>query len=87
MYDLHLRIGRSGHSSVALSDDTIVVIGGRGYDGFFNEIWKSHDKGASWILVSSSALSTGGEQSYFVKMFYVSTQNQKFLFDYLISLF
>jgi hypothetical protein len=64
MYDLHhLRIGRAGHSSVALSDDTIVVIGGRGNGGFFNEIWKSQDKGASWILVSSTALSTGGERS------------------------
>ena len=49
-------IARYCHSSVVLSDDSVLVMGGR--DGgavYDNDVWKTVDGGASWIRVTSSA--------------------------------
>ena len=47
------------HASVALSDGTIVVTGGRAggvtVDTLFNDTWQSTDKGATWTSVNSSS--------------------------------
>jgi len=41
---------RAFHSSVVLSDSTILLIGGGGEKGIiFNDVWISTDKGRSWI--------------------------------------
>ncbi len=50
--------GRSRHSSVALSDGSIVLMGGvdaAGSAGNKNDVWRSTDKGATWTRISSSA--------------------------------
>jgi hypothetical protein len=58
--------GRSGHSSVVQSDDTVMVMGGIASSGLVsNEIWKSHDGGVSWALVTDSAWASGGKDSLF----------------------
>lgn len=46
---------RSGHCSVALSDGSIVIMGGRNklFNSFLNDVWRSTDKGASWNLLNS----------------------------------
>jgi len=44
------------HSSVALPDGSIILMGG--YDGwgtYYNDVWKSPDKGATWTKVNASA--------------------------------
>jgi photosystem II stability/assembly factor-like uncharacterized protein len=38
---------RYGHSSVALPDGTIVLMGGYSY-GYSNEVWQSEDNGTTW---------------------------------------
>jgi len=46
--------GRQGHSSVAMPDGSIVLMGG--FDsGFKNDVWRSTDKGATWTQVNASA--------------------------------
>ena len=43
---------------MVLSDGSVLVMGG--FDGAFkNDVWKTVDGGASWILVTSSAGWTG----------------------------
>jgi beta propeller repeat protein len=45
---------RYGHSSVAMPDGSIVVMGG--YDGDAkNDVWRSTDTGTSWTLVTANA--------------------------------
>ena len=45
---------RYGHSSVAMPDGSIVLMGG--YDGGFkNDTWRSTDKGATWTPVNANA--------------------------------
>jgi hypothetical protein len=54
--------GRSGHSSVALSDNTILVMGGvSAYttNAYSNDVWKSVDGGSTWNLVTNTAWSLG----------------------------
>ena len=54
----HVIVGRFAHTSVVLSDGSVLVMGG--YDGGWkNDVWKTVDGGASWILVTSSAGWTG----------------------------
>ena len=49
------------HTSVVLSDGSVLVMGGidSHYDQSKNDVWKTVDGGASWILVTSSAGWTG----------------------------
>ncbi|MCX6692528.1 MAG: hypothetical protein NTW33_10920, partial [Methanoregula sp.] len=46
---------RVGHTSVVMPDGSIVFMGG--YDGHSlkNDVWRSTDNGATWILVNASA--------------------------------
>ena len=47
---------RSIHTSVALPDGSIVLMGG--YDGvhdYFNDVWRSTDQGATWMQMTGSA--------------------------------
>jgi PGF-pre-PGF domain-containing protein len=46
---------RYGHSSIAMPDGSILLMGG--WDGNFlkNDVWRSMDNGTSWILVNASA--------------------------------
>lgn len=45
---------RSGHSSVILPDDTIVVMGG--FNGsYLNDVWKSADGGITWTQMTADA--------------------------------
>jgi hypothetical protein len=54
----HVVTARYEHTSVVLSDGSVLVMGG--YDGSpKNDVWKTVDGGASWILVTSSAGWTG----------------------------
>ena len=52
-------VARAGHTSVVLSDDSVLVMGGIDDDRSYNDVWKTVDGGASWILVTSSAGWTG----------------------------
>ena len=40
---------------MVLSDGSVLVMGGAGNNGFKNDVWKTVNRGASWILVTSSA--------------------------------
>ena len=56
----HVIVARYGQSNVVLSDGSVLVMGGA--DVYFstrNDVWKTVDGGASWILVTSSAGWTG----------------------------
>jgi len=47
---------RTGASSVALPDGSIVVMGGNRQDnGYSNDIWRSTDQGATWTEINASA--------------------------------
>ncbi len=47
---------RSGHSSVAMSDGSIVLMGGRDEsNNLKNDVWQSTDNGATWTEVTASA--------------------------------
>jgi len=52
-------VARGGHMSVALSDGSIVLMGGNAgswYSGIYkNDVWRSTDKGATWTQVTASA--------------------------------
>ena len=50
--------GRYGHSSVAMPDGSIVLMGGYG-GGIKNDVWRSPDHGATWTQVNASAGWTG----------------------------
>lgn len=44
---------RSGHTSVALPDGSLVLMGGH-TTTYMNDVWRSEDTGASWTLVNAS---------------------------------
>ena len=46
---------RSSHSSVALSDGSIVVMGGEDGGGDRNDVWRSTDNGITWVRQTASA--------------------------------
>ena len=47
---------REGSASVALPDGTILLMGGYGgFEGCYNDTWKSVDEGATWVLVNASS--------------------------------
>jgi hypothetical protein len=48
-------LGRAGHSSVVLSDGSVLVMGGwtSGYVES-KEVWKSSDKGVNWVLLTTA---------------------------------
>ena len=51
-------VGRMDHTSEALPDSSIVLIGGTYYDGGFiylNDVWRSMDQGASWKQTTAAA--------------------------------
>ena len=50
---------RSGHSSVALSDGSIVLMGGYDGDEDNNDVWRSTNNGGSWTLMTANAEWTG----------------------------
>ena len=56
-------IARCFHTSVVLTDDLILVMGGTKALGTiaapFNDVWKSSDKGITWNLVTAKAGWTG----------------------------
>ena len=43
------------HSSVAMPDGSILLIGGWGSSGSLNDVWRSMDNGATWALMNASA--------------------------------
>ena len=51
--------GRFGHSSVALPDGSIVLMGGGG--GYKNDVWRSMDQGVTWTQQNGSAGWAGRE--------------------------
>ena len=54
---------RYGHSSVAMPDGSIVLMGGCDSSGFKNDVWRSTDNGATWTQVNASAGWTARELS------------------------
>ena len=47
---------RYGHSSVVMPDGSIILIGGGDSNShFWNDIWRSTDKGATWTRITASA--------------------------------
>ena len=44
---------------MVLSDGSVLVLGGYDYSSLKNDVWKTVDGGASWILVTSLAGWTG----------------------------
>lgn len=48
-------LARSGHTSVALPDGSIILIGGYDSENRFNDVWRSEDQGNTWIELSPHA--------------------------------
>jgi hypothetical protein len=46
---------RASHSSVALPDGSIVLMGGQDNTGYKNDVWRSADRGVSWMPMTGSA--------------------------------
>jgi hypothetical protein len=46
---------RSAHTSVVISDGSIVLMGGSNGGSNFNDVWHSTDKGITWTQMTSSA--------------------------------
>ena len=44
---------RSGHSSVAMPDGSIVLMGGQDSTGYKSDVWRSIDNGGNWTLMSA----------------------------------
>ena len=59
----HFLVARYGHTSVVLSDGSVLVMGGLDTSGRKNDVWKTTDGGASWIMVTFSAGWTGNTNS------------------------
>ena len=55
----HVIVARAHHTSVVLSNGSVLVMGGNDGSNRKNDVWKTVDGGASWILVTSSAGWTG----------------------------
>jgi PKD repeat protein len=45
---------RYGHSSVAMQDGSIVLMGGTTFTAY-NDVWRSTDNGATWMLMTANA--------------------------------
>ena len=50
---------RYGHTSVALPDGSIVLMGGRDATGLRNDVWRSTDQGVTWTQMTAAAPWTG----------------------------
>jgi hypothetical protein len=49
-------IAREGHSSVVMPDGSIVLMGGaNNLTLLFNDVWRSTDRGTTWILINANA--------------------------------
>jgi PKD repeat protein len=59
---------RAWHTSVALPDGSIVLMGGTGIGGQKNDVWRSTDNGATWTRVTPSAGWSAREQHSSVAM-------------------
>ncbi len=59
---------RRGHSSVAMPDGSIVLMGGDGGGTLMNDTWRSTDNGATWTLVNANSGWTGREYHRSVTM-------------------
>lgn len=46
---------RDGHTSVVLSDGSIVLMGGHDGDNRLNDVWRSTDQGATWEQMTAAA--------------------------------
>jgi PKD repeat protein len=46
---------RNAHSSIVLSDGSIILMGGQNISRFLNDVWRSADNGATWTQVTSHA--------------------------------
>ena len=46
---------RQGQSSVVMPDGSIVLMGGRHFQTFYNDVWRSTDYGETWRLMTASA--------------------------------
>jgi outer membrane protein assembly factor BamB/PKD repeat protein len=46
---------RNGHTSVAMPDGSIVLMGGADYDEDKNDVWRSTDNGATWTQQTANA--------------------------------
>jgi len=48
--------GRSGHTSVVLTDGSIVLMGGKVWGGvYWQDVWRSTDQGATWTQLTAAA--------------------------------
>ncbi len=64
-------VARDGHTSVVLSDGSVLVMGGSDIYGIRkNDVWKTMNAGASWILVTSSAGWTGKKS---IQLMYIAS--------------
>ena len=63
-------VGRAAHSSVLLSDGTILTIGGKSNSGFSNEVWRSSNGGLNWSLLTATAWASGVELSLITLCFF-----------------
>ncbi|WP_317065036.1 PKD domain-containing protein [Methanoculleus caldifontis] len=50
---------RNGHTSVALSDGSIILMGGSNGSASLNDVWRSTDNGVTWTCMNASAGWTG----------------------------
>jgi hypothetical protein len=51
---IYIYIARFAHTSVVLSDDTVLIMGGRSSE-CLKDVWKSSNGGVRWTLVRGSA--------------------------------
>ncbi len=77
LFIMMLHVARLHHTSVVLSDGAILVMGGVSGDlsgdylmDFKNDVWKTPDGGASWIMITSSAGWTGKDSLAIFLSFY-----------------
>jgi len=66
-YPFHL-IARREHTSVVLTDGSMLVMGGALTSGvYLNDVWKSVDGGTTWTLVTANA-QWPGKTAYFYRV-------------------
>ncbi len=82
----HINVARYLHTSVVLSDGSVLVMGG--YDsnyGSKNDVWKTVNGGASWILVTSNAGWSGKKILYLRKTRCLSSSLLGWKYSYSVS--